>query len=51
MITNATLRVGYLFLATYSVTAVVGLDIPVAYRWNFHQGFIESTKLANLLAM
>lgn len=33
------------------VTAVVGLDTPVAYRWNFHQGFIGSTKLANLLAM
>ncbi|MDI6604518.1 MAG: zinc ribbon domain-containing protein [Thermoanaerobacteraceae bacterium] len=33
------------------VTAVVGFDTPVAYRWNFHQGFIGSTKHANLLAM
>lgn len=33
------------------VTAVVGLDTPVAYRWNAFHGFTESTKLANLLAM
>lgn len=33
------------------ITAVVGLDTPVAYRWDFFHGFIGSTKLANLLAM
>ncbi|MDI3534923.1 MAG: putative transposase [Thermosediminibacterales bacterium] len=32
-------------------TAVVGLDTPVAYRWDFQRGFIGSTKLANSLAM
>ncbi|SHF73351.1 transposase, IS605 OrfB family, central region [Caldanaerobius fijiensis DSM 17918] len=33
------------------ITAVVGLDTPVAYRWDFYRGFIGSTKRANSLAM